>query len=73
MASTFVRIPGYNVTEEIYNGSRTVVYRGHRQDGKPVAIKLLKNPYPNFSELLSFRNQYVIAKNLNSPLIVQTY
>jgi len=73
MVSDLVSIPGYNVTSEIYNGSRTVVYRGYRQDGKPVAIKLLKNPYPNFSELVQFRNQYTIAKNLNSPLIVQTY
>ncbi|MDM9581586.1 trifunctional serine/threonine-protein kinase/ATP-binding protein/sensor histidine kinase [Nostoc sp. GT001] len=74
MVATFVRIPGYNITEEIYNGSRTVVYLAVREtDSLRVAIKLLKNPYPNFSELLSFRNQYVIAKNLNSPLIVQTY
>ncbi|MBE8986203.1 ATP-binding sensor histidine kinase [Nostoc sp. LEGE 12450] len=74
MVSTLVRIPGYQITEELYNGSRTIVYRGYREtDSLPVAIKLLKNPYPNFSELLSFRNQYVIAKNLNSPLIVQTY
>ncbi|MEH2213729.1 AAA family ATPase [Nostoc sp.] len=74
MVSTLVRIPGYHITEELYNGSRTIVYRGYREtDSLPVAIKLLKNPYPNFSELLSFRNQYVIAKNLNSPLIVQTY
>ncbi|MEH1869681.1 MAG: AAA family ATPase [Nostoc sp.] len=74
MVSTLVRIPGYHITEELYNGSRTIVYRGYREtDSLPVAIKLLKNPYPNFSELLSFRNQYIIAKNLNSPLIVQTY
>ncbi|WP_243713900.1 serine/threonine-protein kinase [Nostoc sp. 106C] len=74
MVSTLARIPGYNVTEEIYNGSRTLVYRGYRQtDRKPVAIKLLKNPYPSFNELVQFRNQYTIAKNLHSPLIVQTY
>ncbi|MBH8573971.1 AAA family ATPase [Nostocaceae cyanobacterium CENA369] len=74
MVSTFVRIPGYRLTEELYNGSRTLVYRGYQEtDSLPVVIKLLKNPYPSFSELLSFRNQYTIAKNLNSPLIVQTY
>ncbi|MDZ8104059.1 MAG: ATP-binding sensor histidine kinase, partial [Nostoc sp. DedQUE12a] len=39
----------------------------------PVVIKLLKNPYPTFNELLSFRNQYTITKNLDSPLIAQTY
>jgi predicted ATPase/signal transduction histidine kinase len=74
MVSTRVSIPGYKVSEELYNGSRTLVYRGYREtDSLSVVIKLLKNPYPNFSELLQFRNQYTIAKNLNSPLIVQTY
>ncbi|MEH2289675.1 AAA family ATPase [Nostoc sp.] len=74
MVSTRVNIPGYKVSEELYNGSRTIVYRGYREtDSLPVAIKLLKNPYPSFNELLSFRNQYTIAKNLNSPLIIQTY
>ncbi|KAF3889646.1 MULTISPECIES: trifunctional serine/threonine-protein kinase/ATP-binding protein/sensor histidine kinase [Nostocales] len=74
MADTLVRIPGYNITEEIYNGSRTLVYRGYREiDSLPVVIKLLKNPYPSFNELVQFRNQYTIAKNLNSPFIVQTY
>ncbi|MEH1790214.1 MAG: AAA family ATPase [Nostoc sp.] len=74
MVSTLVNIPGYRIYDLLYNGSRTLVYRGYREtDSLPVVIKLLKNPYPNFSELLSFRNQYTIAKNLNSPLIVQTY
>ncbi|MEH2407871.1 ATP-binding protein [Nostoc sp.] len=69
-----VTIPGYQVNEQLYNGSRTLVYRGYREtDSLRVVIKLLKNPYPSFSELLSFRNQYTIAKNLNSPLIIQTY
>ncbi|MEA5603131.1 AAA family ATPase [Nostoc sp. UHCC 0252] len=74
MVGILVRVPGYHITEELYNGSRTLVYRGYREtDSLPVVIKLLKNPYPSFSELLSFRNQYTIAKNLNSPLIIQTY
>jgi predicted ATPase/signal transduction histidine kinase len=74
MVSTLVSIPGYRISEELYNGSRTLVYRGYREtDLLRVVIKLLKNPYPGFSELLSFRNQYTIAKNLNSPGIIQTY
>ncbi|MHC0067533.1 trifunctional serine/threonine-protein kinase/ATP-binding protein/sensor histidine kinase [Nostoc sp. UIC 10890] len=75
MTSTLVEnIPGYDISEELYNGSRTQVYRGYRKvDQQPVVVKLLKNPYPSFNELLLFRNQYTIAKNLNSPLIVQTY
>ncbi len=74
MVSTLVSIPGYHINEELYNGSRTLVYRGYRDtDQQPVVIKLLKNPYPSFRELLSFRNQYTIAKNLTSPLVIQTY
>ncbi|WP_449421021.1 trifunctional serine/threonine-protein kinase/ATP-binding protein/sensor histidine kinase [Phormidium nigroviride] len=64
----------YQFNTELYNGSRTIVYRGERQvDSLPVAIKLLKNTYPTFNELVQFRNQYTIAKNLRSPLIIQTY
>ncbi|MBD2730373.1 AAA family ATPase [Nostoc sp. FACHB-892] len=74
MFSTQVSILGYEVSEELYNGSRTLVYRGYRKtDSLPVVIKLLKNPYPSFSELVQFRNQYTITKNLNYPGIIQTY
>ncbi|MBG1240299.1 trifunctional serine/threonine-protein kinase/ATP-binding protein/sensor histidine kinase [Nostoc sp. NZL] len=74
MVTTLVTIPGYQVNEQLYNGSRTIVYRGYREtDSLPVVIKLLKNPYPSFSELVQFRNQYTITKNINSPLIIQTY
>ncbi|MBD2455303.1 AAA family ATPase [Nostoc sp. FACHB-87] len=67
-------LPNYTLTEELYNGSRTIVYRGYRKtDSLKVVIKFLKNPYPNYQELLSFCNQYTITKNLNSPLIIQTY
>ncbi|MDZ8183656.1 MAG: AAA family ATPase [Nostoc sp. ChiSLP02] len=66
------RIPGYQFHEELYNSSRTLVYRGYREiDDKPVVIKLLKNPYPSFSELVQFRNQYTIAKNLDLPGIIK--
>ncbi|KYC40505.1 serine/threonine protein kinase [Scytonema hofmannii PCC 7110] len=69
-----MNIAGYHLSEQLYNGSRTLVYRGYRQaDSLPVVVKLLKNPYPSFSELVQFHNQYTIAKKLNSPLIIQTY
>ncbi|MDB9512031.1 AAA family ATPase [Kamptonema animale CS-326] len=71
---TNFQILDYQIIETIYSGSRTLVYRAVRiHDQLPVIIKLLKNDYPTFSELVQFRNQYTIAKNLNSPPIVQTY
>ncbi|MEG4456172.1 AAA family ATPase [Microcoleus sp. N9_A1] len=62
------------IIKTIDEGTRTLVYQAIRTDDQlPVVIKLLKNEYPTFSELVQFRNQYTIAKNLNSPLIIQTY
>jgi predicted ATPase/signal transduction histidine kinase len=74
MINTQVIVPGYKVSKKLYDGSKTLVFRAFREtDQKPVVIKLLKNPYPSFTELVQFRNQYTIAKNLNYPGIIQTY
>ncbi|MBD2166264.1 AAA family ATPase [Calothrix membranacea FACHB-236] len=74
MLSTVVSIPGYQIGAELYNGSRTIVYRAVREaDSSCVVIKLLKNAYPSFGEIVQFRNQYTIAKNLDYPSIIQTY
>ncbi|MEG3898090.1 MULTISPECIES: AAA family ATPase [unclassified Microcoleus] len=65
---------GYHINEQIYAGNRTLVYRGIRtENGQPVAIKLLRNDFPSFNELVHFRNQYVIAKNLDIPGNVKAY
>ncbi|WP_315788999.1 hypothetical protein [Fischerella sp. JS2] len=66
-------IPGYCLGEELYYGSRTVVYWELREaDRQPVIIKLLRRDYPTF-DLLEFRNQYATAKNLEIPGIVRFY
>jgi PAS domain S-box-containing protein len=71
---TNVPIPNHQIIATIYSGSRTLVYRAVRtHDQLPVIIKLLKNDYPSFSELVQFRNQYTIAKNLDRTEIIQTY
>ncbi|BAZ28710.1 multi-sensor signal transduction multi-kinase [Cylindrospermum sp. NIES-4074] len=69
-----VSLTGYQINELIYSGSRTLVHRGIREsDQKPVVIKLLRREYPTFNELVRFRNQYAIAKNLNFDGIIKTY
>ncbi|MEG4082256.1 AAA family ATPase [Microcoleus sp. POL10_C6] len=68
------RVSGYHLVEQLYCGSRTLVYRAIREtDQLPVVIKLLNRDYPSFSELLQFRNQYTIAKNLRLPGVVEPY
>jgi serine/threonine protein kinase len=69
-----MKLVGFQFLEEIYSGSKTLVYRGiQEKNDKPVVIKLLRSEYPTFQELLLFRNQYTIAKNLNSPGVIKTY
>ncbi|MCT7961806.1 trifunctional serine/threonine-protein kinase/ATP-binding protein/sensor histidine kinase [Laspinema sp. D1] len=65
-------LPGYQICETLYKGTKTLVYRGIRlSDQQPVVIKFLRNEHPNFYEVVQFRNQYIIAKNLNYPGIIK--
>ncbi|MDZ7959958.1 MAG: ATP-binding sensor histidine kinase [Aulosira sp. DedQUE10] len=67
----FPCINGYELIARLYQGYKSEVYRAIRvADQKAVVIKLLRLEFPNFNELLQFRNQYTIAKNLNTPGIV---
>ncbi|MEC4984105.1 MAG: serine/threonine-protein kinase PknK, partial [Oscillatoria sp. PMC 1076.18] len=62
------------LSEKIYESARTVVYRGKKvANGEPIIIKLMRNEYPSFRELVQFRNQYAIAKNLDLEGIVKCY
>jgi serine/threonine protein kinase len=68
-----IRLAGYHITAQIYAGIRSLVYRGIRaQDRCPVAIKVLRNPFPKSRELIQFRHQYTITKNLNLSSIPRT-
>ncbi|MBN3910325.1 MAG: AAA family ATPase [Nostoc sp. NMS1] len=68
------KLLNYRISEQLYAGSRTLVYRAIREtDQLPVAIKLLQQEYPTFNDLLLFRNQYTIAKNIDLPGIVHPY
>ncbi|MGD1805024.1 trifunctional serine/threonine-protein kinase/ATP-binding protein/sensor histidine kinase [Dapis sp. BLCC M126] len=65
-------IPGYKISSQLYVGSRTTVYRAIREpESLAVVMKMLTSEYPSFNELLQFRNQYNISKNLNIPGIIR--
>ncbi len=67
-----LNLAGYQETDQIYAGTRTLVYRATRSTAEqPVIIKVLCNPHPNFNELVQFRNQYIITCHLEHPAIVQ--
>ena len=74
MVATFIHLTGYEVVETLYDGSRTLVYRAIRHvDRKFVILKLLKNPYPDTIELVHFKNQYTLTKDINLPGVVRSY
>ena len=69
--ATTIELPGYRITECLYDGSHTQVYRAVQEASQQlVAIKVLKKEYPHFDELLRFRNQYTIGKQLSHPGLV---
>ncbi len=67
-----ISLADYQILEPLYAGSRTLVYRAARvSDRKSVILKLLRKETPTFGELMQFRNQYAIVKNLNLPGVIQ--
>ena len=70
---TIVCLPGYRITEEVYAGTHTIIYRGIREcDLSPVTIELLRNPFPSAQDLLTLTNKYDIGKDLDLPHVVKT-
>ncbi|MEM9539162.1 MAG: AAA family ATPase [Cyanobacteria bacterium P01_E01_bin.42] len=66
------QISNYRALKLIHQSDRTLVYRGQNlENGQSVIIKLMGHEYPSFNELVQFRNQYAIAKNLEIEGIVK--
>ncbi|MGD1809278.1 AAA family ATPase [Dapis sp. BLCC M126] len=62
----------YEIFDLIHESERTVIYRGvTKADAQPVVIKLMRNGFPSFNELVQFRNQYIIASNLSVEGIIK--
>ncbi len=67
-----LKIPDYQITQQLYSGSRSQVYRAISEfNQQSVILKLLSSEYPSLNELVQFRQQYTIALNLNSPGIIK--
>ena len=74
MQASLPKIANYQIDQLIHESDRTLVYRGCKtDDGRPVVIKLMRYEYPSFNELVRFRNQYAIVKNLEIEAIIKPY
>ncbi len=67
-------LPGYKITEEVYQSRRTVVYRGTRMsDDIRVLVKLLRTKFPSPRDVAKLKREYEIARELDSRGIVRHY
>jgi PAS domain S-box-containing protein len=79
-ASANFHLPGYELLEKIHHYSKSIVYRAKQEvfgaeesSRRPVIIKLLAAEYPSYQDLINFRHQYTIAKDLDLPGTLQIY
>lgn len=67
-----IPIPGYQITETVRDGQKTMVCRARRlADQQTVILKLLKNRYPPPEEIAQFEHEYEISRALNITGIVK--
>ena len=66
-------ISGIAIQDKIYESSNSLVYRGIRDDGSAIIIKMLKQDYPSLQELIRYRQEYEITRSLNLEGVVKAY
>ena len=74
MTDWTTELNGYQIIQLLYESSKSLVYRAQRtNDRQTVVIKFIQSEYPSFQELVQFRNQYTLTKNLDLAGIVRPY
>ncbi|MEH2153301.1 AAA family ATPase [Nostoc sp.] len=68
-----ITLPGIVIQDKIYESSNSLVYRGIRDDGVGIIVKMLKLDYPSSQELTRYRQEYKITRSLNLEGVVKAY
>ncbi|WP_096607857.1 AAA family ATPase [Calothrix sp. NIES-2100] len=68
-----ISLPGIAIQDKIYESSNSLVYRGMRDDGVGIIVKMLKLDYPTFQELTRYRQEYKITRSLNLEGVIKAY
>ncbi|MEG4817905.1 AAA family ATPase [Microcoleus sp. K5-D4] len=67
-------IPGVTVVTLLYESANSLVYRAIREaDNQPIILKLLKESYPTPEELVRYRTEYRITRELTEVGVVRVY
>ena len=69
---TSTLVPGYDITEVIYEGINTIIYRGtsHLNQQK-VILKILKEDYPSLDAITRLKHEFKITENLDLDNVVK--
>ena len=69
-----LELPGIQILNKIYDSLNATVYRAIReQNQQPIILKLLKEDYPNPSEIVRYRQEYKILQTLNLPGVIKAW
>ena len=69
-----ITLKGYKIIDELYKGSRTVVYKGHSlETDKPVILKTIWDGHFTPDDVARLRHEYEISSGLNIDGIVRPY
>jgi PAS domain S-box-containing protein len=68
-----IALPGIAIQNKIYESSNSLVYRGIRDDGVGIIVKMLKLDYPSPQELTRYRQEYKITRSLNLEGVIKAY
>ncbi|MGK7935254.1 MAG: AAA family ATPase, partial [Xenococcaceae cyanobacterium] len=64
----------YQIIEKIYESANSLVYRAILEpDNRPIILKILKESYPNPSELTRYKQEYEITSSLNANGVIKAY
>lgn len=68
-------ISGYAISEQVYESSRSLVYRASAFDGeRSVVLKVLNDPYPAPREITRYRQEYTVTRSLRGlPGVIDAY
>lgn len=68
-----IALAGIAIQDKIYESANSLVYRGIRDDGSSIVVKLLKQDYPSPQELTRYRQEYAITRSLNLEGVIEAY
>jgi diguanylate cyclase (GGDEF)-like protein len=61
----------HEITEQLHDSSRSLVYRARGSDGAALIVKLPNQQFPSFQQLAQFKREYAIARRCSHPGVVR--